>query len=129
MTMTILLQHRQPHIRDPAEAILNKAGHEVHLSDDGVGGLTCLLTLRPDAIITGLNMIQMDGFGFIEAVRRLDHLRAVPILILSGNVSPELKIRARNIGASGWLSHPIAGPRLLATVNTVVRGRGAAGRG
>lgn len=125
MTLTVLLQHRRPQTRDMAAMVLSDAGYQVHLSLDGAEGLRRLATLRPDAIITGINMPQLDGFGFIEAVRRLDHMRAVPILVLSANGSPELKTRARNIGASGWLSDPIAGPRLLATVKAVVGGHGA----
>ena len=99
MALTILLQHRLPRLRDPAEAALTGAGFDVHLSGDGVEGLSKLMTLRPDVIVTGISMPQLDGFGFIEAVRRLDYLRAIPILVMSISKSSELETRARNIGA------------------------------
>ncbi|RCW79276.1 response regulator [Paracoccus lutimaris] len=117
--LTVLLQHRLPRMTDPAEAALAAAGFEVHLSSDGVEGLSRLIMLRPDVIITGISMPQLDGFGFIEAVRRLDYLRAVPILVMSASKSGELKTRARNIGASGWLPYPIDSQQLIETVMTV----------
>jgi two-component system chemotaxis response regulator CheY len=118
-SLTILLQHRLPRMRDPAEAALAAAGHDVHLSSDGVEGLTLLMTLRPGLIITGISMSQLDGFGFIEAVRRLSYLQAVPILVMSASKSGELRTRARNIGASGWLPYPLEAQQLVETVSTV----------
>lgn len=119
MALTILLQHRLPRLRDPAEVALTGAGFDVHLSGDGVEGLSKLMTLRPDVIVTGISMPQLDGFGFIEAVRRLDYLRAIPILVMSISKSSELETRARNIGASGWLPYPIDSPQLVETVRAV----------
>ncbi|MBP8931296.1 MAG: response regulator [Paracoccus sp.] len=106
-------------MRDPAEAALAAAGCTVTISADGIEGLSQLMLLRPDVIITGISMPQLDGFGFIEAVRRLDYLRTVPILVMSANTSGELRTRARNIGASGWLPHPLESWQLVDTVRAV----------
>ena len=80
------------------------------------------MILRPHVIITGISMPLLDGFGFIEAVRRLDYLRAVPILVMSANTSGELRTRARNIGASGWLPYPLESRQLVETVRAVAVG-------
>ena len=119
LALQVLLQHRHPRMRDPAEAALAAAGCTVTISADGIEGLSQLMLLRPDVIITGISMPQLDGFGFIEAVRRLDYLRAVPILVMSANTSGELRTRARNIGASGWLPHPLESRQLVDTVRAV----------
>lgn len=122
LTLEVLLQHRLPRMRDPAEAALAAAGCTVALSGDGIEGLSKLMVLRPDVIITGISMPLLDGFGFIEAVRRLDYLRAVPILVMSANTSGELRTRARNIGASGWLPYPLKSRQLVETVRAVAVG-------
>ncbi len=122
LALQVLLQHRLPRMRDPAEAALAAAGCTVTISADGIEGLSQLMLLRPDVIITGISMPQLDGFGFIEAVRRLDYLRAVPILVMSANTSGELRTRARNIGASGWLPHPLESRQLVDTVRAVTMG-------
>ena len=119
LALQVLLQHRHPRMRDPAEAALAAAGCTVTISADGIEGLSQLMLLRPDVIITGISMPQLDGFGFIEAVRRLDYQRTVPILVMSANTSGELRTRARNIGASGWLPHPLESWQLVDTVRAV----------
>ena len=119
LALQVLLQHRHPRMRDPAEAALAAAGCTVTISADGIEGLSQLMLLRPDVIITGISMPQLDGFGFIEAVRRLDYLRTVPILVMSANTSGELRTRARKIGASGWLPHPLESWQLVDTVRAV----------
>lgn len=124
--LKVLLQHGRTQLRDAARTALSDAGCQVHLSGDGIEGLTQLLVLRPDIIITGISLPQLDGLGFIEAVRRLDYLRAVPVLVMSANTSPVLKTRARNVGASGWLSYPFSHEQLVASVRAAVPVRGNA---
>ncbi len=48
-------------------------------AEDGVEGLEKLDTANPDVIVTDINMPRLDGFGFIEGVRKNDRYRAVPI--------------------------------------------------
>ena len=49
---------------------------------DGLDGLAVLEGEQPDVIVTDINMPRMDGFGFIEEMRRGRH-RANPILVLA----------------------------------------------
>ena len=48
-------------------------------------------TATPDVIITDINMPRMDGFGFIENVRKTERHRAVPILVLTTESDAEKK--------------------------------------
>jgi two-component system chemotaxis response regulator CheY len=91
LDLTILLQHRRIQMRTQAEAALTAAGCTVHVSSDGIQGLTQLM-----------------------------YLRAVPILVMSANTSPVLKTRARNIGASGWLRDPFSKEQLMAAIRAAV---------
>ena len=119
MTLTILVQHADPGTRGLAAAALVDAGMTVVETSDGKQGLALLERQPVDAILTGINMPGLDGFGFIEAVRQQERLRAVPILVLSAHAMPELKTRARNAGAAGWLPHPFDPRRLVETVLAV----------
>ena len=99
MGLTILVQHADVELRDRAAAALGGAGMAVVPAGDAAEGLALLDHRDVDAILTGINLPGLDGFGFIEAVRQRERLRAVPILVLSGCAAPELKTRARNAGA------------------------------
>src|SRR5690606_11239889 len=75
-------------IRDLLHLTLAEAGHRVSLAEDGQQALDLLSTIEPDAILTDINMPRLDGFGLIEAVRAIDRLRMVPILVLTTEVAP-----------------------------------------
>ncbi|WP_233253363.1 response regulator [Paracoccus binzhouensis] len=119
MALTVLVQHASAELRDRTAAALRQAGMAVAVSGDGNQGLALLQGCRVDAIVTGIALPGLDGFGFIEAVRRQERLRAVPILVLSTSTLPELKSRARSAGAAGWLPQPFDAQKLVATVRAV----------
>ena len=58
-------------------------------------------------------MPRMDGFGFIDAVRGQDEYRGVPILVLTTESGDDLKGRARNAGATGWIVKPFDPAKLV----------------
>ena len=86
-------------MRDMLMMALSGAGYTVVQAVDGVHGLEVLAGETPDVIITDINMPRMDGFGFIEEVRRQGAHRATPILVLTTESDAAKKMRAREAGA------------------------------
>jgi len=121
MSLQILAVDDSRTIRDMLNLTLNQAGFTPHLADDGVHGIEVLeeMTPPPDAIITDINMPRMDGFGFIEAVRKIEKFRAIPILVLTTESAAELKQRARNAGATGWIVKPFEPKKLVRALQMV----------
>jgi two-component system chemotaxis response regulator CheY len=74
---------------------------------------------RPEVIITEINMPNLDGFGFIEAVRADSAARATPILVLTPESDPEKKLRAREAGATGWIVKPFNPEKLVSAIRRV----------
>ena len=106
-------------MRELIAATLAPEGFDVHLAGDGEEGLASLATLRPDVIVTDLNMPRLDGFGLIAAARKLDAARATPILGLTTESAPDLKLRARAAGATGWIVKPFEAGALVAAIRRV----------
>lgn len=121
MSLRILAVDDSRTIRDMLSLTLNQAGFDPHLADDGVHGLEVLdeMSPPPDAIITDINMPRMDGFGFIEAVRKIEKYRAIPILVLTTESANELKQRARDAGATGWIVKPFEPKKLIRALQMV----------
>jgi len=78
-----------------------------------VHGLEVLAGSNPDVILTDINMPRMDGFGFIEGVRKDQRYRSVPILVLTTEGETEKKDRARRAGATGWIVKPFDPEKLI----------------
>lgn len=119
MTISVLAVDDSRTMRDMISLVLKAENFEVSLAEDGIHGLEVLETAIPDVIITDINMPRMDGFGFIDAVREKDALKSVPILVLTTESSAELKARARDAGATGWIVKPFAQDKLVRALRMV----------
>lgn len=104
-------------LREMLANCLTRAGHEVYTACDGVEALAALRLHRPDIVINDLNMPVMDGLDFIEAARADEAGRHVPLLLLTTETAEALKIRARKVGATGWLTKPFNETQVLGLVD------------
>ncbi|PQO23621.1 response regulator [Rhodobacteraceae bacterium WD3A24] len=119
MTVTVLAVDDSRTMRNLLDAALSEAGFDVRFAEDGAEGLKCLSEAAPDVVITDINMPRLDGFGFIETVRRDHGNRALPILVLTTESGTELKARARDAGATGWIVKPFDEEKLIAAIERV----------
>ena len=116
---TILTVDDSRTMRDMLRLSLSSAGYHVLQAEDGLCGLEVLRNEAPDVIITDINMPRMDGFAFIEALRRCTAQRITPVLVLSTEMDAAKKTRARLAGATGWIVKPFDPDKLVAAVRRV----------
>ena len=119
MSQTILTVDDSRTMRDMLMLSLSERGYRVVQAIDGVHGLEVLQGEQPDVIITDINMPRMDGFGFIENVRRDERHRATPILVLTTESDTDKKNRAREAGATGWIVKPFNPTKLADAIRRV----------
>lgn len=119
MSISVLAVDDSRTMRDMINLALTSEGFSVDLAEDGEHGLEVLDDCDPDVIITDINMPRLDGFGFIDAVRLRDDTRTTPILVLTTESSAELKSRAREAGATGWIVKPFAQDKLVRALRMV----------
>ena len=119
MSMVVLTVDDSRTMRDMLRLALAGDEFEVIQAVDGVDGLEVLDRNDPDVIITDINMPNLDGFGFIEGVRRTERHRSTPILVLTTESDDEKKLRARRAGATGWIVKPFDPAKLIAAVRRV----------
>ncbi len=62
--------------------------------------------LNPDLIITDLNMPGMDGFQFIETIRKMPGYEQTPVFILTTDFSFKKKLRAKELKVNAWIQKP-----------------------
>lgn len=119
MSLRILAVDDSYTMRELLRHALTSAGFLVEVAEDGLDGLAKLASAKPDVIITDINMPRMDGFGFIENARKGTTATKSPILVLSTESAPELKQRAREAGATGWIVKPFSEDSLVAAIRRV----------
>ena len=119
MAKTILTVDDSTTMRAMLMLALSEAGFKVVQAVDGVHGLEVLGNETPDVIITDINMPRLDGFGFIEGVRKHARHRAVPVLVLTTESDDTKKDRARRAGATGWIVKPFNAEKLVTAIRRV----------
>lgn len=119
MNISVLAVDDSRTMRDMINLALSSEGFDVSLAEDGQHGLEVLDDMEPDVIITDINMPRLDGFGFIDAVRLRDDTKTTPILVLTTESSSDLKTKARDAGATGWIVKPFAQDKLVRALRMV----------
>ena len=115
----VLIVDDSPVITMSVTQILSMAGFAVETASDGMEALEKVKSgLKPDLIITDVNMPRMGGFDFIRNVRPI--LRFTPILVMTTESELSKREEARKLGATGWLVKPVDGKDLLSVVDRVL---------
>jgi two-component system, cell cycle response regulator CtrA len=101
------------------ERVLHKENFVVDTTDLGEDGLEISKLYDYDLIILDLILPDMDGY---EVLRRLRAARVrTPVLILSGRVELDDKIRGLGFGADDFMTKPFDMRELIARIQAIVR--------
>lgn len=119
MTLKVLAIDDSKTIRELLRSVMEEAGFDFESACDGVEGVERYAEVRPDVVITDINMPNMDGYGVIDAIRNGDIDNQVPILVLTTESGDKLKARARDAGATGWIVKPFDDVSLVSVIRRV----------
>ena len=102
----ILVVDDNPEIRAALRINLEDLGCEVFEAEDGAEVFGAVLEHKPDLLLLDVVMPKVDGFVALEALKRDERTRNVPVLILSATGRPQDFERARRLGAREYIQKP-----------------------
>jgi len=102
-------------------AILERAGHDVLIAQDGQDALDQLALAKVDAVVTDLQMRNVHGLELITILR--DREPRPGIIAISGTGEVQLEM-AHAVGAERTLTKPVRPDDLLSAVSEVVADAG-----
>ena len=77
--------------------------------------------MTPDLIITDLNMPVMNGFEFLQGLRKVPATQRTPCLMLTTETKAELKQQGKALGLTGWIVKPFNPAQLKQAITRVLR--------
>jgi len=88
---TILIVGDDPGVLDMHAQMVraNFPQHQVLLASSGREALQLLQTGRPDLVLLDLMMPELDGFGVLEAMQKMETARQVPVIVISAKTLTE----------------------------------------
>lgn len=105
------------------KATLTMNGLEVETAGNGQAALDKLMAgLRPNLILTDINMPVMGGLELIGKVRALPGLKFIPILTLTTESDTAKRDAGKRAGSTGWIVKPVSGDDLIRVIKKVLPG-------
>ena len=119
---TILIVDDEPDARAVIRESVRLMGYQVDEACDGVEALERFRDHHHDVVITDLSMPHMDGIELTHELHKVDPM--VPVLMLTGRSSLDLKAMAWSRGVVEYLRKPLGLSNLEATLERVIHSRG-----
>jgi PAS domain S-box-containing protein len=86
---TLLVIDDDPMMREMLRRMLTKEGWKVVEAEDGWLGLECLQNEHPQIVLLDLMMPEMDGFEFVEVMRKNPLWHDIPVIVLTAKTITE----------------------------------------
>ena len=100
----ILLVEDSITTRTQEKRILEGAGYEVVLAVDGLDGYQKLLINEIDAVVSDVEMPNLDGLSLTEKIRAEKKYLSLPVVLVTSLSSEEQKKRGLESGANAYLT-------------------------
>ncbi|PLZ99080.1 hybrid sensor histidine kinase/response regulator, partial [Fischerella thermalis CCMEE 5328] len=99
----ILLVEDSIPVRTQEKRLLEKAGYEVVVAEDGLDGYHKLQTRAFDAVISDVEMPNLDGLSLTQKIRQHPEYQTLPIILVTTLASDTDKARGADVGANAYI--------------------------
>ena len=95
---------------------------EVRVARDGREALALLFDERwvPDLLLLDIQMPLADGFEVLEQLKEDEHLRSVPIVMLTSSADERDRCRSLGLGSERFVTKPVGAAALRELVSQIL---------
>lgn len=99
------------------EFILQDAGYEVSVAENGLKALEAIRESPPDVLLTDLHMPEMTGLELITVMRK--EFPEVPVVMMTADGTEDIAAESLRAGASSYIPKRMLNRDLLPTLNDI----------
>ncbi len=115
---TILIVDDDPDIREALGDALEHAGYRVHAVPRGAQAVHQVQQFRYGSVILDIGLPDMNGLSVLKLCRQMDP--DLPVIILTGNATPENTVGSMTKGAFAYITKPYNLDHIKATLSRAV---------
>ncbi len=119
---SILVVDDNPQIRNYLKKIL-ASKYSVTVAESAEKALEIIRNVQPDLIISDVVMGEMNGVAFCKHIKTDEELKHIPVILLTGGTSEEVKLKGAEAGADDYITKPFDNDYLLARINGILTRR------
>jgi len=90
--------------------------YDLRVVKSATDAISFLNNNKVHVILLDIEMPNISGFEFLYDIRKIPSYMVVPIIIVSGNQSPEFFAEARKSGAADVLTKPVTQEKLIEAI-------------
>lgn len=117
---TILVVDDSLSQRRALEQLLSAAGHKVQTARDGIEAVNLLAQVKPDLVLTDLEMPRMNGIELTAHIRAQSSLRNLPVIMITSRTTQKHRQMAEEFGIDFYLAKPVRDEDLLVKVHKLL---------
>ena len=107
-------------VRRVTQRLLQREGYRVALAADGLQALDRLREERPVMVLSDIEMPRMDGFELVREIRADEHLKDLPVVMITSRIADKHREHAASLGVDHYLGKPYSDEVLLSLVRQYV---------
>jgi len=121
MKKKILIIEDNPGVRENTAEILELAGYEVVVAEDGKIGVDMCLKETPDLILCDIMMPGLDGYGVLHILSQRVETAGIPFVFLTAKTEKNDVRYGMSLGADDYITKPFEETDLLRTLENRLR--------
>lgn len=102
------------------KGILQKGRYSILTASNGREALHTCQKFDIDLVLLDIMMPEMDGFETCRRLKKQEHTRLIPIILLTALNDSQSKLRGIEVGADDFISRPPNHPELLARTHSLI---------
>ena len=121
--MKVLVVEDSPSMRSFVVNIIESGGDDVEIveAENGFEALKTLPHHKFDAILTDINMPDINGLELVSFLKNHPVYKTIPIMVISTESTAEDRSRAAALGAEEYLVKPFEAPELVDKLRRLLR--------
>jgi DNA-binding response OmpR family regulator len=120
MTYSVLVAEDEPNIILSLQFIMEKAGLNVRVAEDGEQAIKEIRKDPPNVVLLDIMLPKQDGFSVCQEIKSNPDWAGVKVLMLTAKSREEDKQRALDLGADGYITKPFSTRELVDRVMEII---------
>lgn len=116
---SILVVDDEPNYLIVLSELLRDEGFEVFTASSGKDGMSQVLEVDLDLVLTDMQMPVMNGLQFLDAIKEIN--TNLPVIMITAFAEVDKAVAAMQAGAFNYLAKPFSNDELLVNVNKAIQ--------
>jgi CRP-like cAMP-binding protein len=117
----LLVIEDNPDVRENIQEILELAGYDVAVAENGKVGVKRANEVNPDLIICDIMMPELDGYGVLNILTKNPTTAAIPFIFLTAKSEKDDFRKGMSLGADDYITKPFDETDLLNTIEKRIK--------